>query len=228
MTTETEGRLTATARNASVGAGWCDGLRAGDPAVFAMVYREHVQLVYGFCLRRCLDASVAEDAVSMVFLEAWRLRQRAHLVDGQLRPWLLAIAHNVLRNLARARRRHDAALRRYHAEFERHAMAASGDAAEGLAAAEQAAIARAAIRRLSRKLREVAELCLIGELPPREAASILQLPESTVRSRLALVRQRLRLVLQTSEPLDASPRSGHRMGERRPGASVRESKESTA
>jgi DNA-directed RNA polymerase specialized sigma24 family protein len=57
---------------------------------------------------------VAEDVVSLTFLEAWRLRKRVDVsvVAGSLRPWLLGIATNVARNVRRAARRHDVALAR--------------------------------------------------------------------------------------------------------------------
>lgn len=50
--------------------------------------------------------SVAEDIVSLTFLEAWRLRERIGVDGGPLRPWLLGIATNVgYRNRRTARRR---------------------------------------------------------------------------------------------------------------------------
>jgi RNA polymerase sigma factor (sigma-70 family) len=221
------GSDTQATRDAAAGDGQrCADLQTADPAAFAAVYRDYVQLVYGFCWRRCADPAAAEDAVSVVFLEAWRLRGDAHTVDGSLRPWLLAIAHNVVRNQNRSLRRHKAALSRYH---DAHPEADDGFEArtvEELAAIEQAVTVKGAIGRLSSKLRDVADLCLTGELTPKDAAQILHLPESTVRSRLALVRQRLQPLLRTSEPLDTPVGFGHLPGERHPGASVPGSQES--
>ena len=97
-----------------------------------------------------------------------------------------------------------------------------------MVAAEQIAIVRAGVQRLSRKLRAVAELCILAELTPNEAAAILRLPESTVRSRLAAVRQRLQGLLHASESVDTTNRSGHRLDEHRPGVSATASKEPVA
>lgn len=52
---------------------------------------------------------MAEDVVSLTFLEAWRLRHRLDEEGGSPRPWLLGIATSVTRNMRRATRRHTAA-----------------------------------------------------------------------------------------------------------------------
>jgi DNA-directed RNA polymerase specialized sigma24 family protein len=52
--------------------------------------------------------------VSLTFLEAWRKRSRIEAGGESLRPWLLGIAVNVSRNLARASRRGDAQIPRDH------------------------------------------------------------------------------------------------------------------
>ncbi|MCW2502958.1 MAG: polymerase ECF-subfamily sigma factor, partial [Actinomycetia bacterium] len=44
---------------------------------------------------------LADDLVSLTFLEAWRLRERVLPGEDSLRPWLLGIATNVTRNTAR-------------------------------------------------------------------------------------------------------------------------------
>jgi RNA polymerase sigma-70 factor (ECF subfamily) len=51
--------------------------------------------------------------VWLTFLEAWRKRGTIE-VGVSLRPWLLGIAVNVFRNLARASRRGDAQIPRGH------------------------------------------------------------------------------------------------------------------
>jgi RNA polymerase sigma factor (sigma-70 family) len=216
----------ATRDDAAGDAQRCADLQTGDPAAFAAVYRDYVQLVYGFCWRRCADPAAAEDAVSVVFLEVWRLHEDAHTVDASLRPWLLAIAHNVVRNQNRSLRRHRAALIRYHDAHPDTDDGFEARTVEELAAIEQAVTVKGAIGRLSGKLRDVAELCLTGELTPKDAAQILHLPESTVRSRLALVRRRLQPLLRTSERLDTPVGVGHLPGGRHSGASVPGSQES--
>ncbi|GAA0236442.1 hypothetical protein GCM10009539_22200 [Cryptosporangium japonicum] len=87
-------------------------MRAGDPAAFGELYDSAARRIYNHAYRLLGDWSAAEDTVSLTFLEAWRGRERIDATGDTLLPWLLGIATNVVRNTARARRRHAAALAR--------------------------------------------------------------------------------------------------------------------
>jgi RNA polymerase sigma-70 factor (ECF subfamily) len=63
------------------------------------LFDENFAEVRSYCLRR-LSVADANDAVSEVFLVAWRRRDD---VPTDVRPWLFAIARNVVRNNARSR-----------------------------------------------------------------------------------------------------------------------------
>jgi DNA-directed RNA polymerase specialized sigma24 family protein len=76
-------------------------IRAGDPDAFGLIFDEYARAVYNLGLRLTANWSAAEDVVSLTFLEAWRLRTRIDPGGESLRPWLLGIAVNVCRNLAR-------------------------------------------------------------------------------------------------------------------------------
>ncbi|UUU24222.1 RNA polymerase sigma factor [Streptomyces sp. DSM 40750] len=114
--------------------------------------------------------------------------------DSSLRAWLFGIATNVLRNTRRAARRHSAALARLP---ERHAESATvPDFADELVGrmedSDRLAAAHAALAKLRRREREVFALCVWSGLSYAAAAEALDVPVSTVRSRLARARQRLR------------------------------------
>lgn len=87
-------------------------VRAGDPDAFRQLFDEHAAVVHRHAVRMTGNWVMADDIVSLTFLEAWRLRERVFPGDDSLRPWLLGIATNVARNTARAARRHEAALTR--------------------------------------------------------------------------------------------------------------------
>ena len=87
-------------------------VRAGHADAFGVLFERHHRTVYNFCFRRTGDWSIAEECTSVVFLEAWRRRGDVRPGDGSLRPWLLGVATNVLRNRGRSFRRHRAALDR--------------------------------------------------------------------------------------------------------------------
>jgi len=165
-------------------------LRAGEQRAFGEIFDEHAQAVYGYALRRLGDWGAAEDVVSLTFLEAWRLRGKLHEEGESVRPWLFGIATNVLRNTARAARRHRAAMERLPA---REAVPDFADELVGrLDDSAQLAAARRALARLRRSEREVFGLCVWSGLDYASAAEALGVPVGTVRSRLSRARARLR------------------------------------
>jgi RNA polymerase sigma factor (sigma-70 family) len=192
----------------------------GDAWAFGQLYARHARIVFAFCGRRCGDWTGAEDLSSVVFLEAWRTRQRAFLVQRSLRPWLLGIAAHVVSTSRRSARRHRRALARYAACDGGGDIRFDGVAADAIRRADldrTGQLVRAAIDRLSRPQRRVVELCLLGELTTAEAAQVLAVPISTVRSRLEDSRARLRELLRSSDLDRPSWLIGHQEDERRTG-----------
>ena len=153
----------------------------------------HSTLLYRICFSVLRDSGDAEDAVQETFLRV--MRHRHELPDiRNTRTWLVRIAFNLALD-ARRRRKH---------------ISLADDAAE-LAAALPArdlpsdvsviSLQRhAAILRimdgLPRKERAVLLLSALDEMEIPEIAAVLQVTESTVRSRLYRARQMMRLRLQ--------------------------------
>jgi RNA polymerase sigma-70 factor (ECF subfamily) len=73
-----------------------------DPEAFAFLYRACALDVYRYCYRRLQDREAAEDATSQIFINAYAGLCR--LGGKPFRPWLFAIAHNVVVDVYRARR----------------------------------------------------------------------------------------------------------------------------
>ena len=165
-------------------------VRAGDPDAFSMLFDEHSRAVYNLAFRLTSNWSTAEEAVSLTFLEAWRLRASVKLEGGSLRPWLLGIAINVNRNMSRAARRHQAALSRL------PPPPAVPDFADELAGqlddACQLRRVLAVFDMLRADERDVIALCVWSELDYAAAAQALGVPTGTVRSRLSRARRKLR------------------------------------
>jgi DNA-directed RNA polymerase specialized sigma24 family protein len=84
----------------------------GDADSFGLLFERHAPTVLRFCFRRTGNAALAEDLTSIVFLEAWRRREKTVFFRGRARPWLLGVALNVLRSQSRAERRYREALAR--------------------------------------------------------------------------------------------------------------------
>ncbi len=169
-------------------------LRAGDPSAFGEVFDDHARAVYRYAVRVTGDWAEAEDVVSLTFLEAWRLRGKLRPEGAGVRPWLMAIAVNVLRNTRRAARRHQKMLVRLPP---RDIAPDFADELVGrLADSEQLAAARTALGRLRPAEREVLALCVWSGLEQAEAAEALGVPVTTLRSRLSRARARLRELTQ--------------------------------
>jgi RNA polymerase sigma-70 factor (ECF subfamily) len=159
----------------------CDG----DADAFGVVFERHATAIYNYCYRRVGNWAVAEDLLSIVFLEAWRRRDKA-IETGKALPWLYGIATNVVRNQWRSERRYSSALRRLPRPRPEADLAAES------AGSGEAAAAVALIKRLPRREQEVFVLCAWSQLSYEEAAIALNIPVGTVRSRLSRARARLR------------------------------------
>jgi len=174
--------------------------RAGDVDAFGLLFERHARAIYNFCFRRVGDWAVAEDLLSIVFLEAWRRRDKELLSDKVL-PWLYGIATNVIRNRRRSERRFSAALRRVpnpdsEPSFDELADARIDDV-------RRMERVLALVERLPRHEQDVFALCAWSELGYEDAALALDVPIGTVRSRLSRARARLR---------ELDPAFGHEVG----------------
>jgi RNA polymerase sigma-70 factor (ECF subfamily) len=188
-------------------------VRAGDPEAFGELFEENARAVYNHAFRLTADWAVAEDAVSLTFLEAWRHRGVVEPEGGSLRPWLLGITVNVVRNMSRAARRHRAALERL------PPAPPVPDFADELAGRMDDAIAlrrvQASLRGLRRGEREVVALCVWAGLDYAQAAAALGVAVGTVRSRLSRARANLRKLVAANGPVDREP--GERGGQEQDG-----------
>lgn len=175
--------------------------RLGDRDAFGTLFERHAKMIYNYCFRRVGSWATAEDLLSVVFIEAWRRRDK-ELPPDKVLPWLYGIATNVVRNQRRSERRHLAALARMPAvEAEPDSLEASD---QQLDDQRQAQRALGLLQQLPRREQDVFFLCAVMELDYEEAALSLGVPVGTVRSRLSRARARLR---------ELDPGFGHEQGE---------------
>lgn len=74
-----------------------------DTARFALLYERYLPRIYGYCLRRTENREEAEDLSSQVFI---RVMQGVHTYNGgMVSAWLFRIAHNVVVNHYRSKRK---------------------------------------------------------------------------------------------------------------------------
>jgi RNA polymerase sigma factor (sigma-70 family) len=163
--------------------------RAGDPDAFGMLFDRHAKVIYNYCFRRIGNWVTAEDLLSVVFLEAWRRRDKK-LPPDKVLPWLFGIATNVIRNQRRSERRHLAALSRVPPV--RGEPDFGEDTDRQLDDRQKAEEALTALRSLPPRQQDAFFLCGVMELSYEDAALALNVPVGTVRSRLSRARDRLK------------------------------------
>jgi RNA polymerase sigma-70 factor (ECF subfamily) len=155
----------------------------GDASAFATLYERHAPSVMAFVWHLTWDRTAAEDAVQETFLRVWRAAGRFR-AGARLEPWLFRIAR---------RAAYDARRRRREAPLGEVARGTPADAtARG---AEAARALREAVDGLRERLRLAFVLVRLEGRSYAEAAALLDVPEGTVKSRVAaaeaVVRRRL-------------------------------------
>jgi len=161
-------------------------LRRRDAGAFDELYRRHHARIWAFLARLCGDRAEAQDLFQETWLSAARHAHRLD-EDGDVLPWLYAIARNKHRS---ARRFLLFDLRRKE-RFAQEPPAGTIAPDEQAAARARALEVQAAFEELADAHREVLLLCLVEGLETRQVAEILGLREDAVRKRLSRARAEL-------------------------------------
>ena len=152
----------------------------GDLDAFEAIFRQFELEVFRWILRIVRDRSAAEDAVVDTFWRAYRSRARFDPTRS-FGAWMRRIATNAALNQLRAARARGVWIDL----DERMPAPAHGDQALRSAVA-------AAFQALPPKLRLVAVLAIVEQLPYSEIAEALGVPIGTVKSRAFRATRRLR------------------------------------
>ncbi len=161
-------------------------------AEFRRFFDEHFAEVRSYCLRR-LPVADANDAIAEVFFVAWR--KRAHLPD-ESKPWLFAIARNVVRNQARSTRRAGRLKTRVRSE---PTYEEPGPEVQVIRNAEDAALLHA-VEALPDKYAEVVRLWAWEWLTAAQIAEVVGCSVSAAEKRLSRGLKRLRASLAPGNP----------------------------
>jgi RNA polymerase sigma factor (sigma-70 family) len=177
-------------------------MAGSQPEAFGELFKRHARSVYAYCARRTGNLDLAEDLTSVVFLEAFRHRRKLQLSNTSALPWLLGVANNVARNADRSVRRYRSALGRIPAQG--NSMSSEDNAIERLGAQEALTRALEAISALTRGEQEVVLLVLWSGLTYADAATALDIPVGTVRSRLASARAKFNDAARVTKTITSS------------------------
>jgi RNA polymerase sigma factor (sigma-70 family) len=161
------------------------GVAERDIGAFRTLYERHAGWLSLRLARRCNDAELVADAVQDTFVVIWQ-KPRSFRGDGDVAAWLWGIA--IRRLVSRLRQRTD--------------MVAAFRSAETVPAAEDEVLLSveygdmgAALAQLSPEMRAVIQAVVLDGLSAREAAQLLNVPVSSVKTRLFRAKAHLRAAL---------------------------------
>jgi RNA polymerase sigma factor (sigma-70 family) len=179
-----------------------------DEDGFGAVFDRYAKAVYNHAFRLTGSWSVAEEVLSATFLTAWRRRTEVRLVDGSPLPWLLVTAGHHARSEQRALTRWRNRL--FRAPADDTVADPADDVAGRLDDERRMRQVLGAVRALPRAEREAVALCLWSGVSYAEAAAVLGVTESSVRSRVSRARARLtRRFTEPADPLPATRRAAY-------------------
>jgi RNA polymerase sigma-70 factor (ECF subfamily) len=193
---------------------------AGDEEAFTLLYRRRHPAIYRFALHMSGNVALAEDVTQEVFMTLIRDAKRFDPARGTLGGFLFGIARNHLRRRWE-QERHSLPLPDDADELDSLLSASARVGGNGLSngngngngrgpfllsrdeftSLETVGRVRQAISTLPENYREVVILCELEEMSYEDAASALDCPVGTVRSRLHRARALLVEKLHDSQPV---------------------------
>jgi len=156
-----------------------------DMGAFRALYERHAGWLAIRLSRRCNDRDLVADAVQDTFVAVWQ-KPRGFRGEGDIAAWLWGIA--IRRLVSRLRARSGVAAVWGHPEV---APAAEDQV---LLSVEYGDMGQA-LARLSPEMRAVIQAVVLDGLSAREAARLLHVPVSSVKTRLYRARAHLRAAL---------------------------------
>ena len=161
---------------------------AGDRRAFDVLYTRHERRVYRYLLTLIADPHAAEDVLVEVMTIVWR--DAAKFAGGsRATTWMLGIARHKALDLRRSKVRtsRDAPL------DDVAEPASEADGPQDITQRDlQAAEVKRALEQLSGDHREVLQLAFFEELGYDEIASLLGIPENTVKTRVYYAKRQLK------------------------------------
>jgi len=168
-------------------------------AAFEELFDRHAGQALRVAHSVCHDAGRAEDAVQEGFLSIWRGRCHYRPEAGSFKAWALTVVKHRAIDSIRA-----AASRPQPNEIQSElADPESASSADEVIARDQAEMLRASLLGLPGGQSEVIALAFFSELSHSEIAAQLGLPLGTVKGRMRLGLEKLRMGLESNDHLSA-------------------------
>jgi RNA polymerase sigma-70 factor (ECF subfamily) len=166
-------------------------LAGRDLNALAALYDRYGRVAYALAYRILGEPEAAEDVVHDAFISAWRGATTYKSDRGNVRGWLLSIAHHRAVDVLRRK----TTFRPAPLEAAEHRPAEDDTAAEGIRNVEHASV-RAALEALPPAQRRTIELAYFGGYTHVELAELMGVPLGTVKGRVRIGLQKLRRALE--------------------------------
>lgn len=173
----------------------------GNADAFEVIYDRHADAAFSLSMRMCRQRSLAEDVVQEAFLSLWRSGARYDRNRGSVRTWTLGIVHNRAIDALRRKSVRDRGI--VDGEGIEERVPARERTELEFARRDEAREIRDALLQLPAEQSRVIELAYFGGMTQHEIAAMLDTPIGTVKGRMRLGLQKLRVAL--GDPVEVTP-----------------------
>ena len=171
-----------------------DGLRRRDPLAMEVLYERLGRQAFGLAYRILSDGPSAEDVVQEVLLTVWRQSDRIDVARGRLNSFVMTLVHHKAIDALRVKRGQQA--RQVSVDFA-DVEKVGTDFSERVLQTIAGGDVREALTKLPEEQRRPIEMAYYEGLTHLEIATALDLPLGTVKSRLRLGLEKMRVALRS-------------------------------
>ena len=167
-----------------------------EPNALDALYSRYGSAVYSLAMFMLKDTGLAEEATQDIFLNIW-LKSGSFKPDrGQPKTWIMSVAHHRIIDVIRSRRRTTAITVAADSEDLERIPAANLPIDEQVERKLERERIQKSLATLPEAQREVIRMAYFDGYSQSEIATLLNQPLGTVKTRVRLAMQKLRLVLQ--------------------------------
>jgi RNA polymerase sigma-70 factor (ECF subfamily) len=178
---------------------------SGDAAALSVFYDRHARVVFSFAQRILRDREAAEELLQEVFFRVWRRADAYRPNRGEPVSWLLTMTHNMAIDELRKRQRRP---QKVVGDIPELPVAGTEDGRLGIEEEAWRRVLRetlaSALTTLPPAQREAVALTYFEGLTQREVAEAVGAPLGTIKTRLRLGLDKLRIALELDGVAEAA------------------------
>jgi RNA polymerase sigma-70 factor (ECF subfamily) len=165
-----------------------------DQIALSELYDRYARLLYAVAFKSLRSVEESEEVVLDLFSQVWRTADRYDATKGRVDAWLLMMTRSRILDRLRSKQR-STKIEAASVQAEIQSVRASVDPEENLLISERRAYVSAALSQLPSEQRQVIELAYFGGFSHSEIAAQTGLSLGTVKTRIRLGLNKLRIAL---------------------------------